>query len=86
MRGTTERGERGGDHRDLIDRRRLAGLLEPAGEPASACASAALAIVRRDQRAELDRFTEVDVTDLAGGLLGDHEVPPVERTSEDGSV
>jgi hypothetical protein len=44
-----------------------------------------LAIVRRDEGAELERFAKVDVSNLAGALLGDHKVAAVERSSEDGA-
>jgi hypothetical protein len=73
-----------GDHRHLVDRRTV-GLVEPAAEPAGPGAHPTLTIVRRDERAELERFAQVDVADLAGGLLGDHEVSEVERSAEDGA-
>jgi hypothetical protein len=41
--------------------------------------------VRRDQGAALERCAQVDVRDLAGGLLGDDEVAAVECSSEDGA-
>jgi hypothetical protein len=82
--GAAKCRERRGNHRCLMDRR-LRRLVEPSAKPPRPAAQSALPVVCRDKRAELERLTEVDVADFAGGLFGDDEVSAVEGSAEDGA-
>src|SRR4029077_14577467 len=61
-------GQRDGTHRDV------GGLVEPSLEPPKCGPLAALGVVERDQRRQLERLGQLDMADLARGRLGQHQV------------
>jgi hypothetical protein len=77
-----ERGQATDDEGGVVDRG-TGGLVEPALQPASCRAPAALAVAECRERRELERVEKPEPGQLARGELGRDQVAAFDRPAED---